>query len=181
MTMSVVYCLHGLTYTVVAARETQVRYSSDRKQVKSSHATTSFLTISLTLVLCLEPVKHALNIHGSHLWVTPNSVSCFSQLEVLECIWCVCSLCKSHGSDPAWLQIRGPLTWPLRILLQTPGRLAQGLKAHIWIFLLGHTCFHGQQILLALSFLGPFFCVLDLGLGLNLSSLNGEAGDWVEM
>lgn len=45
----------------------------------------------------------------------------------------------------------------------------------------GHTSFQGQQILLALSFLGPFLCVLDLGLGLNLQSLHGEAGDWVKM
>lgn len=84
--MSIGYQIHGLTYTVVAARETQVRYFSDRKQVKSSHATTSFPIVSLTLVLCLDPVKHALNIHGSHLRVTPNRVSGFSQLEVLECI-----------------------------------------------------------------------------------------------
>lgn len=84
--MSVGYRLHGLTYTMVAAGETQVRYSSDRKQVKSSHATTSFPIVSLTLVLCLDPVKHALHMHGSHLRVTPNRVSCFSQLEVLECI-----------------------------------------------------------------------------------------------
>lgn len=127
--------LTTLSYTVVAAIKTQVRCSSDRKQIglyMLRHPSPEFPSHWSCVWIQKEML---INVHGSHPGVTPSRASCFSPL-VLECVWCICLLCENHEPGPAWLQIRGPQTWSLGILLaDICVWLAQELKTRIWIFL----------------------------------------------